>query len=211
MITLGEVRQAARIAADESGQAVVQIPLWLWEAWLAGEDTSDGSQDSASGNSPLKILIAVDLGEIREIVIHGQRVLSRRGHEGAVKLCSALLEYLKSERKLLVGWFTTIDAMKNIGSVRPLEVELSMEVAGRDIETGLPKVVELTSTQVQAAIADRVNWTVSNIALNLKYMVPQELHDILPTSKIVLTGEYGHLRGLDQVLEEATGLEVIVQ
>jgi rod shape-determining protein MreB len=82
---------------------------------------------------------------------------------GGIDLIIAIMEYLKTQQKLLVGRHTAERVIMNIGSALPLDPELTMMVKGRSLVTGLPAQLEMSSVQVREAIHNPLTSFVGNL------------------------------------------------
>ena len=108
---------------------------------------------------------------------------------------------------LYVGERTAEQAKLDIGSAFPLEQELSMQVKGRDLVTGLPRSAVITSDEVRMAIAEPLNAIVEAVKLTLEATPPELAADAM-NSGIYLAGGGALLRGIDQLIAQETGLPV---
>ncbi|MNJ62694.1 Rod shape-determining protein MreB [compost metagenome] len=97
----------------------------------------------------------------------------------------------------------------DVGSALPLEQVETMEIRGRDLVTGLPKTISITSDEITEALADTVNSIVEAVKVTLEKCPPELAADIMDRG-IVLTGGGALLRNLDKLLAKETGMPVIV-
>ncbi|WP_193432248.1 rod shape-determining protein, partial [Caenibacillus caldisaponilyticus] len=86
----------------------------------------------------------------------------------------------------------------------------SMEIRGRDLLTGLPKTINITSDEVAEALSDTVNQIIEAVKITLEKKTPPELAADIMDRGIVLTGGGALLRNLDRVLSEETKMPVII-
>jgi len=154
----------------------------------------------------------IDIGggttEIAVISLAGI-VFSRSIRIGGDELDSAIVEYLKKTYNLMIGERTAEDVKMKIGSAYPLEEELTMEVKGRDLVAGLPKMVTITSEEVREAMADPVSQIVESVRIALERTPPELSADLIERG-IVMAGGTSLLKGLDKLIQEETGLPVHV-
>lgn len=137
----------------------------------------------------------------------GGIVRSESVRVGGHKLDEAIHRYIKREYNLIVGDRMAEEIKMTIGSAFPLEEELSMEVKGRDMVTGMPKTAVITSRSIREALADPVNQIVARTRSVLEQTPPELASDII-SQGIWLTGGGALLRGLDQLITQETGIPV---
>ena len=119
----------------------------------------------------------------------------------------AIIEYLKKTYNLMIGERTSEDIKIKIGSTYPLDEELKMEVRGRDLVAGLPKMITVTSEEIREALSEPIHQIVETARLALE-RTPPELSSDLIERGIMLAGGGALLKGLDKLLTEETGLPV---
>jgi rod shape-determining protein MreB len=125
------------------------------------------------------------------------------------KIDEAIASYLRRKENLIIGDQTAEEVKMKIGSALPLEKEEKMEVKGRDSIMGLPKVVEVTSTQVTEAIKPPLNRIIEVIKAVLEETPPELASDIIDKG-IVLSGGTALLRNLDKLMTKEIGVPVHV-
>jgi rod shape-determining protein MreB len=121
----------------------------------------------------------------------------------------AIVQHFKRNYNLLVGENTAEHIKCVIGSAAPFNDRATISVRGRDIVAGIPKTVEISSIEVQEALAEAVNAIVEATKLCLERTPPELSADILDRG-IVLSGGGALLRGLDERLRRETSLPIIV-
>ena len=121
----------------------------------------------------------------------------------------ALVRYMRKKHNLLIGERTAEDIKIKIGTTYPLVEEESMEVRGRNLVTGLPKTVTVTSSETEEALRETTSQIVEAVISVLERTPPELSADILDRG-IVLTGGGAMLRGLDQLISKETGMPVQV-
>ena len=120
-----------------------------------------------------------------------------------------IMKYIKNKYKLLIGERTAEDIKLSIGTTYNNKKKEKMEIRGRDMVSGLPKTVTISSEEVKEALDDNVNDIVHNVKLILE-MTPPELSADIINKGIVLTGGGALLDGLDRVLEDKLKVPVYV-
>lgn len=128
---------------------------------------------------------------------------------GGDEMNEAIVQHFKRNYNLLVGENTAEHIKCTIGSAAPYSDKASMTVRGRDLVAGIPKTVEITSAEVQEALADAVNAIVEATKLCLERTPPELSADILDRG-IVLSGGGALLKGMDERLRRETSLPIIV-
>jgi rod shape-determining protein MreB len=154
----------------------------------------------------------IDIGggttEIAVISLSGI-VFARSIRIGGDEMDLAIIEYLKKNYNLMVGERTSEDIKMKIGSASPLQEELTMEVRGRDLVAGLPKMISITSEEIREALEEPVRAIVDLTKITLE-RIPPELSADLIERGIVMAGGGSLLRNLDALISDATGLPVHV-
>lgn len=121
----------------------------------------------------------------------------------------AIITMMRQDHTLAIGSSTAEEIKIAIGSVLPLEEEMTMEVKGRDLVDGLPKVVSITSENVREAITPSIEQIEDIIRSTLEQTPPELVRDILDKG-IVLTGGTSMLRNLSSRLASALNVSVTV-
>jgi rod shape-determining protein MreB len=121
----------------------------------------------------------------------------------------AIIQHVRREYNVLVGERTSEEIKFEIGSAHPLEEELDVEVRGRDLLTGLPRTLQLSSEEIRTAIEEPMSAIVSAIKGTLERTPPELASDIMEFG-IVLTGGGALLKAIDERLRHETGIPVHV-
>jgi rod shape-determining protein MreB len=121
----------------------------------------------------------------------------------------AITQYVKKEYNLLIGERTAEEVKIKIGSAYPLENELTMEIKGRDLLTGLPKTVEINSEEIRGALQPVVMAIVDAVKSALEATPPELASDIVERG-IILAGGGALLKGIDKILSQETEVPVFV-
>lgn len=172
---------AAAIGAD--------LPVW--------EPTGSMVVDIGGGTTEVAV---ISLGGI---------VTSRSIRVAGDEMDEAIIQYIKRFYNLMIGERTSEQLKMEIGTALPLEVSESIEVRGRDLVSGLPKTLPITSDEITEALMDTINSIVEAVKVTLEKCPPELSADIMDRG-IVLTGGGALLRNLDKLLARETGMPVIV-
>ncbi len=134
-------------------------------------------------------------------------VFSKSIRIGGDELDDSIINYLKRTYNLMIGERTAEEIKIRIGSSYPMEKELTMEVRGRDLVAGLPKMITITSEEIREALSEPIAQIVETVRITLE-RTPPELSADLIEKGIILAGGGALLRGLDKIISEETGLPV---
>lgn len=152
----------------------------------------------------------VDIGggttEVAVITLKNM-VFCRSVRVGGDEMDQAIVSYVKRKYNLLIGERTAEMIKIGIGTVMPVEPVEHMEVKGRDLMTGVPKIIRLTSIEVHEALLETVAAIVDGVRVALENTPPELSSDLVDTG-IVMAGGGSLLRGLDQLISRETGLPV---
>lgn len=139
----------------------------------------------------------------------GGIVLSQSLRIAGNKFDDAIVRHIRNVYSLMIGEPTAEEIKIKLGSVQPLDPELRMEVRGRDLVGGMPKMIEVTSEEIREALAEPVRQIAEKIVLLLEETPPELGSDIVDRG-IVLTGGGALLRGLDGLLNQITEIPIHV-
>lgn len=194
------VRDAAEMAGARHGE------VYLIEEPMAAAIGANMPITEPAGN------MIVDIGggttEVAVISLGGM-VLSNSIRIGGNELDEAIINYIKKAYNLLTGDRTAEEIKIKVGSAFPLPKEESIEVKGRDVVTGLPKTLKITSEEVREAMSEPISSIVHLVTTTLEKTPPELASDIVDRG-IVLAGGGSLLRGLDKLLLKETGLPIII-
>ena len=143
------------------------------------------------------------------VISLGGIVASQSVRVGGDELDEAIIAYAKKEESLALGYRTAEEIKKALGSAWPLEREMKVEVRGRDLVTGLPKVVHLTSVAIREALSEPVAAIIDAVKVTLDQTPPELAADIMERG-ICLAGGGALLHGLDVRLRDETGMPVFI-
>lgn len=141
------------------------------------------------------------------IISLGGVVTHRSIRVGGDEIDEAIMAYIKRHYNLMIGERTAEETKKSIGSAYILEEEQSLDVRGRDLVTGLPKTLEITSTEVREALAEPVRAIIDAVKSTLERTPPELAADVMDRG-IMMTGGGSLLKGLDKLISEETGMPV---
>ena len=121
------------------------------------------------------------------------------------ELNNDIIDYVKKTQNILIGETTAEQIKKEIGCALPLMTEKTMEVIGRDLNTGLPGSCILTSSQAQEAMEPSINEIIDVIKASLEKTPPELASDIMEKG-IVLAGGGALIENLDKLVTMKTGM-----
>ena len=128
---------------------------------------------------------------------------------GGNKFDDSIVSYVKKEYNLMIGERTAEDIKISIGSTFKEDQESDMQIRGRDLISGLPKTVEISSTEVREALKEPISAIIDAIKSTLEKTPPELASDIMENG-IMLTGGGALLRGLDKLIKQETGMPVTI-
>ena len=156
--------------------------------------------------------MVVDIGggttEVAVISLAGI-VYSKSVRVGGDKMDEAILQHIKRKYNLLIGISTAEIIKTGIGNAYAGDQVETIEVKGRDLVTGIPKILTIDSDEVRQAISEQVETIVETVRIALEQTPPELAADIVD-SGIVLAGGGALLQNLDVLLREETKLPVII-
>ena len=137
------------------------------------------------------------------VISLGGIVVSQSLRVGGDELDESIMNYVKREYKLLIGQQTAEEVKLEIGSAYPLGEEVQAEIRGRDMVSGLPKTVVLTSEEIRGALEEPVVQIIDAVKETLDRTPPELASDIMDRG-IMLAGGGSLLQGLDERLRHET-------
>jgi rod shape-determining protein MreB len=189
----------ATIAAGAKAAYIIKEPV----AAAIGADIPIGS---STGH----MVIDIGGGTAEMAVISlGGIVASTSVRVGGNKFDAAILEHVRKKYNLAIGERTAEEIKINIGSALYMEDKLYMEIRGRDIVTGLPRSITVSSDDVTEAIQNELEAIIA-AAKKILHKTPPELSADIMDKGIVLTGGSALLRNMDQLISRTTGVAAYV-
>src|SRR5881227_1340500 len=199
----GVEQRAVQEAAEYAG---ARKPAYIIEEPMAAAIGAGLPVHEPTGN------MVVDIGggttEVAVISLGGI-VTSQSIRVGGDELDLSIISYVKKEYSLMLGERTAEEIKMAIGSAFPAPDEPHAEIRGRDLVTGLPKTIVVSSEEIRKAIEEPVNAIVDAVKTTLDKTPPELSGDVMDRG-IVLTGGGALLRGLDERLRHETGMPIHV-
>jgi len=156
--------------------------------------------------------LVVDIGEgTTEVAIIslGGIVAESSVRIGGGRISSAIAEHIRKRHGLVIGVQTSEEIKKKIGSATALDQPKTMQVRGRDVVGGLPKTIEVTSTEVTSAIKERLDEILLAVKAVLEQTPPELSSDIIDRGMII-TGGGALLRNIDKLMTKVTGVPAYI-
>ena len=125
------------------------------------------------------------------------------------KFDEAIVKYMRKRHNVMIGERTSEEIKINIGTVYPRVQDVAMDVRGRNLISGLPKTISVTSTEIMEALEEPISSIVEAVHAVLERTPPELAADISDRG-IVLTGGGSLVYGFDKLLQEKTGINVII-
>ena len=200
------VTEVEKKAIEEAAQQAGAKEVFLIEEPMAAAIGAGLRVEEPEGN------MVVDIGggtsEIAVISLGGIDT-AESIRIGGNKLDEAIVNYVKKEYNLLIGERTAEDVKINIGSAYKDGEEVTSQISGRDLVTGLPKKIDISSAEIRDALKDPINTIVNGIKITLEKTKPELAADLMENG-IMLTGGGALLKGLDLLVKEETGMPVFI-
>jgi rod shape-determining protein MreB len=156
--------------------------------------------------------MVVDIGggttEVAVISLAGI-VYSKSVRVGGDKMDEAIFQYIRSKYNLLIGERTAELIKTTVGNAYRADKIEHMQVKGRDLATGIPKILSIDSDEVRKSITEQIKTIVETVKVALEQTPPELAADIVDNG-IVLTGGGALLKDLDTLLREETGLPITI-
>ncbi|MCL1983644.1 MAG: rod shape-determining protein MreB [Clostridiales bacterium] len=200
-VTEVEKRAVREAAMQAGGKAVFLMEEPIAAAMGAGIDIArpDGVMVIDIGGGTTDIAV-ISLGGI---------VANSSVKVAGDKFDEAIVKYMRREHKLYIGERTAEEVKMNIGTAYPRQELIRMECRGRDLVTGLPKSIEVTSKEIMEALDEPLT-TICEAVHGVLERTPPELAADISNSGIVITGGGALLNGVDLRIEERTGIKVTI-
>jgi len=197
-------RRAVREAAVEAGADRNQV--FLLREPLAAALGAGLPVDTATGN----LVLDIGGGTAESAVVSMNGIVSANSvRVGGIKIDYAIQNYVRRKYNLAIGEPTAEEVKLRIGSAMPLEEEITMQVQGRDQVSGLPQMIELTSSEVTEAIQEPLA-QISGVVKSVLERTPPELASDIIDRGMAMTGGTALLRKLDEYMTKETGVPAYV-
>lgn len=197
----GVEQRAVQDAAEYAG---ARKPVHIIEEPMAAAIGADLPVHEPSGN------MIVDIGggttEVAVISLGGI-VTAQSVRVAGDELDDAVLQYVKKEFSLAIGDRTAEEVKIQMGSAWPLDEELTADIRGRDLISGLPRTIQLTTEHVREALAEPISAIVDAVKTTLDKTPPELAADIMEDG-IMITGGGALIGGLDERLSHETGMPI---
>ena len=197
----GVEQRAVQEAAEYAG---ARKPAFIIEEPMAAAIGAGLPVQEPTGN------MIVDIGggttEVAVISLGGI-VSSQSVRVAGDELDEAIIAFVKKEYSLALGERTAEEVKMKMGSAWPLEEELNAEIRGRDLVTGLPKTILVSTEEIREAIEEPVTAIVDAVKTTLDKTPPELAADIMEQG-IMITGGGALLTGLNHRLEHETGMPI---
>jgi len=159
------------------------------------EPTASLVVDIGGGTTEVAIMSLADISVCESIRVAGD------------DLDEAIAAHMKRTYNLMIGEQTAEKIKVNIGSAAPMDEEITLEVRGRDMISGLPRKTVISSEEVRDALKEPVGTIIDCVTRTLEKAEPELAADLVDNG-ITLAGGGALLKGMDTVLSNATGLDV---
>ena len=198
-VTEVEKRAVREAATEAGGKEVYLMEEPLAAAIGAGLDVTEPSGkmviDIGGGTTDIAVIALGGIVTSASIKVAGD------------EFDDSIIKYMRKVHKLYIGERTGEDIKKEIGTAYPREEEVTMECRGRDLVTGLPKTITISSDEIMEAMEEPLN-TICEAIHSVLEQTPPELAADISNSGIVITGGGALMYGIDKKVAERTGMEV---
>ena len=200
------ITQVEKRAVRESAESAGAREVFLIEEPMAAaigaglpitEPTSNMILDIGGGTTEVAVISLAGI------------VYSRSVRVGGDKMDEAILQQIKRKYNLLIGERTAELIKTTIGNAFPGDQVNKMQVKGRDLVSGIPKILEIDSDEVRESISEQIDTILETVKMALEQTPPELAADIVDRG-IVLTGGGALLQNLDMLLREETGLPITI-
>jgi rod shape-determining protein MreB len=200
------ITQVEKRAVRESAESAGAREVFLIEEPMAAAMGADLPITEPTSN------LVVDIGagttEVAVISLAGT-VYSRSVRVAGDKMDEAILQHIKRKYNLLIGLQTAELIKVTVGNAYPTEEAECIEVKGRDLVTGIPKILTIDSEEVRKAISEQVDAIIETVRIALEQTPPELSADVVDKG-IVLTGGGALLKNIDVLLREETRLPITI-
>ncbi len=162
-----------------------------------GEPTASAIVDIGGGTTEVAIMSLGDIAVCESVRVAGD------------DMDEAIINHMKKTYNLMIGEQTAERIKIEIGSAAPVGEETSMDVRGRDMISGLPRKTVITSEEIREALQEPIGAIIDTVTRTLEKAEPELAADLVENG-IALAGGGALLRGMNIVLQNATGLDVTI-
>jgi rod shape-determining protein MreB len=200
------ITQVEKRAVRESAESAGAREVFLIEEPMAAaigaglpitEPTSNMVLDIGGGTTEVAVISLAGV------------VYSKSERVGGDKMDEAIIQYIKNKYNLLIGERTAETIKTTIGNAFPTDEIDRMQIKGRDLATGIPKIIGIDSEEVRKSINEQIKTIVETVKIALEQTPPELAADIVDRG-IVLTGGGALLKNLNSLLQEETGLPIAI-
>jgi rod shape-determining protein MreB len=200
------ITQVEKRAVRESAESAGAREVFLIEEPMAAaigaglpitEPTSNMVLDIGGGTTEVAVISLAGI------------VYSKSVRVGGDKMDEAILQHIKRKYNLLIGERTAELIKTTIGNAFAGDSVERMQIKGRDLVSGIPKIIEIDSDEVRESITEQIETIVETVKIALEQTPPELAADIVDRG-IVLTGGGALLQNLDKLLREETGLPITI-
>lgn len=125
------------------------------------------------------------------------------------KMDEAIVKYMRRKHNMLIGERTAEDMKVKIGTAYPREKEITMDIRGRDLVTGLPKTMKVSSDEMLIALEKTVT-AIAEAVHSVLEQTPPELAADISDKGMIMTGGTSLLYGMDKLIRKRTGIDVLI-
>ncbi|MGO1370447.1 MAG: rod shape-determining protein [Senegalia sp. (in: firmicutes)] len=125
------------------------------------------------------------------------------------KMDEAIVKYMRRKHNMLIGERTAEDMKVKIGTAYPREKEITMDIRGRDLVTGLPKTMKVSSDEMLIALEKTVT-AIAEAVHSVLEQTPPELAADISDKGMIMTGGTSLLYGMDKLIKKRTGIDVLI-
>ncbi|RJR19508.1 MAG: rod shape-determining protein [Desulfobacteraceae bacterium] len=200
------ITQVEKRAVKESAESAGAREVYLIEEPMAAaigaglpitDPTANMVVDIGGGTTEVAVISLAGIVYCRSVRVAGD------------KMDEAILQHIKRKYNLLIGISSAEIIKTTIGNAYPTDKVETIEVKGRDLVTGIPKILTIDSDEVRKAISEQVETIVETVRIALEQTPPELAADIVDRG-IVLTGGGSLLKNLDVLLREETRLPITI-
>lgn len=201
------ITQVEKRAVKESAESAGAREVFLLEEPMAAaigaglpitEPTCNMIVDIGGGTTEVAVISLAGIVYSRSLRVAGDKI-----DEG-------IMQYIKRKYNLLIGERTAEIIKTTIGNAYPEPANIeTIEVKGRDLVSGIPKILAIDSEEIRVAISEQIDAIIECVKIALEQTPPELAADIVDRG-IVLTGGGALLKNLDKLLKETTGLPITV-